>query len=86
MRALFVVLVAVGAFSGGVVAPVPAPAQADPPCAEFNVCQYMPNPYNNGPLQPTWELPGGYGLPGGAPTICDPQAYRCYPATPGSGF
>lgn len=23
-----------------------APAHADPPCAWFNTCQYMPNPYN----------------------------------------
>jgi len=37
----------------------------------------------NGPLMPTWELPGGYGLPSGDPVICDPQAYRCYPAAPG---
>jgi hypothetical protein len=59
---------------------------ADPPCAAFDTCKYMPNPYNGGQLQPTWELPGGYGLPGGSPTVCDPQAYRCFPATPGSGF
>lgn len=64
---------------------VSAPAQADARCAEFNVCQYMPNPYNNGPLMPIWELPGGYGPPGGSPTICDPQAYKCYPAAPVSG-
>jgi hypothetical protein len=32
---------------------------------------------------PTWELPGGYGLPSGDPVICDPQAYRCYPVAPG---
>jgi hypothetical protein len=82
--ALIAVLLAVGAVSACVAAA--APAQADLPCAEFDVCQYMPNPYNNGQLQPTWELPGGYGLPGGSPTICDPKAYKCYPATPGSGF
>lgn len=35
-----------------------APAQADPPCARFNTCQYMPNPYNDGPLMPTWDVPG----------------------------
>jgi len=62
------------------------PAQAAPPCAAFDVCQYEPNPYNNGPLMPTWELPGGYDLPVGSPTMCHPRAYRCYPAVPGSGF
>lgn len=50
------------------------------------MCQYLPNPYNNGPLMPTWELPGGYGLPGGDPVMCDPIAYRCYPASPGAGY
>jgi hypothetical protein len=78
------VVAAAAAVSIGVA--VSAPAQADPPCAEYDVCKYEPNPYNNGQLQPTWELPGGYGLPGGSPTVCDPHAYRCFPATPGSGF
>ena len=32
------------------------------------------------------ELPGGYGLPGGSPMICDPPTYDRYPATPGSRF
>lgn len=83
MRALIVILVMAGAMAAGAV--ISTPAYADPPCAQFNVCQYMPNPYNNGPLMPTWELPGGYGLPGGDPTMCDPSTYRCYPAVPGSG-
>lgn len=84
VRGLFVVLLMVGCVSGSVAAS--ASAHADPLCAQFNVCQYMPNPYNNGPLMPTWELPGGYDLPGGSPTMCDPKAYRCYPAMPGSGW
>jgi hypothetical protein len=84
MRPVVVALLAVGAISASVA--TSAPAQADPTCAQSNVYQYTPNPYNNGPLMPTWELPGGYGLPGGSPTIRDPQAYRCYPAVPGSGF
>jgi hypothetical protein len=50
---------AVGAVSASVATSVSA--QAEPPCARFDVCQYMPNPYNNGPLMPTWERPGNYG-------------------------
>jgi hypothetical protein len=84
VRALFVVVMMVGSVVAGVAAS--APAHADPPCAQYDTCKWMPNPYNGGQLQPTWELPGGYGLPGGSPTVCDPQAYRCYPAAPGSGF
>jgi hypothetical protein len=62
-----------------------APAQAAPACARFDVCQYEPNPYYNGPLMPVWEVPSG-GWPASPPTMCDPTAYRCYPAVPGSGF
>jgi hypothetical protein len=61
-------------------------AGAEPPCASFGVCQYMPHPHNNGPLMPTWEVPGGYGWPGGSPVMCDPGSYACRPMTPGSGF
>lgn len=85
MRPLIGALLIVGGMCAGVLAAAGS-AHAAPPCAEYNVCQYMPNPYNNGPLMPTWELPGGYGLPGGDPTMCDPRAYRCYPASPGSGY
>jgi hypothetical protein len=83
MRAPIIVLLVVGSGSGGVA--TSARAQAAPPCAQFDVCQYMPNPYNNGPLMPTWELPGNYGV-GSSLTVCDPRAYRCYPAVPGIGF
>jgi hypothetical protein len=62
-----------------------APAQAAPACAQFDVCQYEPNPYYNGPLMPVWEVPSG-GWPASPPTMCDPTSYRCYPAVPGSGF
>lgn len=85
MRTLLAALLIVGIMCAGVLAPAGS-AHAGPPCAQFDACPYMPNPYNNGPLMPTWELPGGYGLPGGDPTMCDPSAYRCYPAAPGSGF
>jgi hypothetical protein len=46
-----------------------APAHAAPPCAKFDVCQYQPNPYWNGPLMPTWDIPGNYGV-GGSPSMC----------------
>lgn len=60
MRMLLTIGLIVGGMCAGVIAA--APAHADPlPCAQFHVCQYMPNPNNNGPLMPTWELPGGYG-------------------------
>lgn len=91
-RPLLALLFAVGAVSSSVASSGVSDrisltsARADPPYEEFDVCQYMPNPYNNGQLQPIWELPGGYGLPGGSPVMCDPKAYKCYPATPGSGF
>ncbi len=88
----FTVALIVAAAVSGAVALSPAfsrstvKTQADPPCAQYDTCKYMPNPYNNGPLMPVWELPGGYGFPGGDPVMCDPQAYKCYPAVPGSGF
>jgi hypothetical protein len=85
VRALIVVLLVVGAVIGW---PISGPCERGHVDAgaggstlrAVQYCQYMPNPYNNGPLMPTWELPGG------SPVICDPTAYRCYPATPGSGF
>lgn len=54
-----------------------APAHADPPCAWFNTCQYMPNPYNDGPLMPTWNVPGTYGGWTNLPVLCNPTTYRC---------
>lgn len=54
-----------------------APAQAAPPCAQFDTCQYMPNPYNGGPLMPTWDVPGTYGGWTNLPAMCDPAIYRC---------
>lgn len=47
---LFGAMVLAGAAMGLLAA---APAQADPPCARINTCQYMPNPYDDGPLMPT---------------------------------
>ncbi|MES3637271.1 hypothetical protein Q9Q76_09195 [Mycobacterium intracellulare] len=55
----------------------PALAHADPPCARFNTCQYMPNPYNDGPLMPTWNVPGTYGGWTNLPVMCNPATYWC---------
>ncbi len=53
-----------------------APADADPPCARFNTCQSIPNPYNGGPLMPTWNVPGTYGGWTNLPVMCNPATYR----------
>jgi len=79
MVSLIRVLVPVAAAFGFIAVASPH-AQAAPPCGQYDTCQYLPNPYNAGPMMPTWELPGG------SPAMCDPQAYSCYPAVPGSGF
>lgn len=48
------------------------PAHADPPCAAFDTCHYMPNPNYDGPLMPTWDVPGTYGGWTNLPVMCDP--------------
>lgn len=52
-------------------------AHADPPCAAYDTCKYMPNPYYDGPLMPTWNTPGYYGGWTTGPVLCDPQTYTC---------
>lgn len=54
-----------------------APAHAYPPCARFDTCQYMPNPYNDGPLMLTGNVPGTYGGWTNLPVMCNPASYRC---------
>ena len=61
------------------VAPV---AHADPPCAAFGTCQYMPNPWYDGPLMPTWNTPGYYGGWTTGPVQCDPHTYACRGVAP----
>jgi hypothetical protein len=65
---------------GVLAAPV---AHADPPCAAFDTCQYMPNPYYDGPLMPTWDTPGTYGGWTNLPVMCDPITYKCRQYAPG---
>lgn len=68
------------ALGGAAVADANTPP---PPCAAFDTCKYMPNPYYDGPLMPAWDLPG-YGGWTNLPVICDPQTYRCQTYVPGT--
>lgn len=70
---------ALAAFGTLALAPT---ASATPPCATFGVCQYEPNPYNNGPLMPTWDTPGTYGGWTNLPVLCDPASYGCRQVAP----
>lgn len=78
-------LTAVAAFSleSGVAAT--AGADAPPPCAAVDTCRYMPNPYYDGPLLPTWNVPGTYGGWTTLPVMCDPVTYSCRQVVPGAG-
>ena len=53
----------------------PAHADDDPLCDFSHTCSYDP-PYN-GPLMPTWDVPGSYGGWTTNPVICEPVAYTC---------
>lgn len=75
MKTIAVKLLGAIVLAGGLLAA--APAHADPPRARFNTCQYMPNPYSDGPLMPTWNVPGTYGGWTNVPVMCDPTTYRC---------
>ncbi|MEZ0383974.1 hypothetical protein [Mycobacterium sp. pW045] len=77
-------LLAALAVSGlGLGVPVVAWAQSPPPCAAYDTCQYMPNPYYDGPLLPTWNVPGTYGGWTTLPVMCDPVTYSCQTYVPG---
>ncbi len=54
---------------------IPAPAQAAP-CNYVIGQQCQPQPWN-GPLMPTWDIPGYYGGWTTVPVICDPINYTC---------
>jgi hypothetical protein len=43
----------------------------------------MPNPYYDGPLLPTWNVPGTYGGWTTLPVMCDPVTYSCRQVAPG---
>lgn len=62
------------------VAPI---AHADPPCAAYGTCRYMPNPSYDGPQMPVWDTPGTYGGWTNLPTLCDPVSYECKQVAPG---
>jgi hypothetical protein len=72
-------LVVAAAAAVSIGAAVAAPAQADPACAEFDVCQYEP-PWN-GQLQKTWDVPP-YTWPNNQ-LQCYPTAGTCAPAVRG---
>ncbi|OBI06586.1 hypothetical protein A5735_10375 [Mycolicibacter heraklionensis] len=83
MRYLFFVIAA-ALFGLGFGVPSTAGADAPPPCAAFDTCRYMPNPYYDGPLMPTWNLPGVYGGQTTLPVMCDPASYSCRTYVPGT--
>lgn len=83
MRKFLLAVLAGLALSLGTAAVADADAPA-PPCAAVDTCKYMPNPYYNGPLMPTWNLPGIYGGRTNLPVICDPQTYSCRTYVPGT--
>ena len=76
IRALFSAAPLAGAALLATLALAPA-VHADPPCAAFDTCRYMPNPYYDGPLLPTWNTPGYYGGWTTGPVLCDPITYSC---------
>lgn len=80
-----IVLTVLAALGPGLA--VPATAGADtpqPPCAAVDTCRYMPNPYYDGPLMPTWDVPGTYGGWTTLPVMCDPATYTCRQYVPGT--
>jgi len=82
-RTLFgALLLIVGGMCAGVLA-AEAPAHATGPCLFQGDWNCYGAPQWNGQLMPTWEMPGGYGLPGGPPVQCNPMTYQCFPVTNG---
>jgi hypothetical protein len=67
----------VAAAAVGIVLAPAAQAQPQPPCAAFDTCKYMPNPWYDGPLLPAWDVPGYYAGWTNTPVICEPIAYTC---------
>jgi hypothetical protein len=78
-------MIAAAAIIGTTVGLMAAPtAEADPPCASVGTYQYMPNPWYDGPLMPTWDTPGYYGGWTTGPVVCDPFTYACHGYVPSS--
>ncbi|MEB3021462.1 hypothetical protein [[Mycobacterium] crassicus] len=83
MRMILLAVLAV--FGLGLAMPAVAVAVGpQPPCAAFDTCRYMQNPWYDGPLMPTWNLPGVYGGQTTLPVMCDPGTYSCRTYVPGT--
>lgn len=82
MRTIVLTVLAAFALASGVAATAHADAP-QPPCAAFDTCRYMPNPWYDGPLMPTWNIPGTYGGQTTLPVMCDPGTYSCQTYVPG---
>lgn len=78
-----IALAALAMVGPGLGIPASAGADAPPPCAAFDTCRYMPNPYYDGPLMPTWNVPGTYGGWTTLPVMCDPVTNSCRQVAPG---
>lgn len=84
IAAIAAIIAAALAIAYVILAVVDAPAShASGPCLFQGDWNCYGPPQYNGPLMPTWELPGGYGFPGGDPVQCNPVAYQCYPVAGG---
>ncbi|MEZ0366126.1 hypothetical protein ACAG26_20835 [Mycobacterium sp. pUA109] len=70
------ILCTLAAVIAAVILAPASPAHADDPLCDFShTCSYDP-PYN-GPLMPTWDVPGTYGGWTTNPVICNPVSYSC---------
>lgn len=79
-----IVLTVLAVFALGLSAAATAEATSpQPPCAAFDTCQYLPNPWYDGPIMPTWDTPGTYGGWTNLPVMCDPATYSCQTYAPG---
>lgn len=83
MRPLIGGLLIVGGMCAGVLAAAGS-AHATGPCLFQGDWDCYGAPQWNGPLLPTWEVPP-YTWPNNQ-LQCNPSAYTCYPAVPGSRY
>jgi hypothetical protein len=83
IRTLFGALLIVGGMCGGVLAAAGS-ADATGPCLFQGDWNCYGPPQYNGPLVPTWDVPP-YTWPNNQ-LQCNPGAYHCVPAVPGSRY